>query len=76
MRVLFMNTNPISKKQSHIPYTSFLDLGGTINRSLISATVQIYEKMGMGKLEVYRKDLEQKLLDDTRSGHWLGLNGY
>jgi hypothetical protein len=44
-------------------------IGGIINRHLVLSTVQIYEKMGMGKLDVYRADLEQRLLEDTRSGH-------
>ena len=48
---------------------NFHHLGGIINRYLILSTVQIYEKMGMGKLDVYRADLEQRLLEDTRSGH-------
>eukprot|EP01036_Dinobryon_divergens_P035679 gene35679-46279_t len=39
--------------------------GGIINRHLILSTVQIYERMGMGKLDVYRADLEQRLLEDT-----------
>ena len=55
--------------RSNHPYTYCPYLGGIINRYLISVTVQIYERMGMGKLDVYRTDLEQKLLDDTRSGH-------
>ena len=44
-------------------------IGGIINRYLILSTVQIYERMGMGKLDVYRTDLEQRLLEDTRSGY-------
>eukprot|EP01036_Dinobryon_divergens_P035228 gene35228-45619_t len=40
--------------------------GGIINRHLILSTVQIYERMGMGKLDVYCADLEQRLLEDTR----------
>ena len=61
----------IFKKLSPTPYTNCHYLGGIINRYLISATVQSYERMGMGKLDVYRTDLEPQLLDDTRSGHHL-----
>ena len=40
--------------------------GGIINRNLILSSVQIYERMGMGKLDVYRNDLEIPLLEATK----------
>lgn len=67
---LCLNANTVFKKLSHTLYTSCHDLGGNVNWHLISAVVQNYEKMGMGELKVYRTDLEQKLLDDTRLGHY------
>jgi cullin 1 len=78
----------IANMYSNMPYSPvtqslmhFNHLGGIINRYLVLSTVQIYEKMGMGELDVYhRADLEQRLLEDTRSGHhnpivsWLCLD--
>eukprot|EP01035_Chromulina_nebulosa_P027383 gene27383-36017_t len=56
--ILYIPVTPSPVHSHHI--------GGIINRHLILSTVQIYERMGMGKLDVYRADLEQRLLEDTR----------
>ena len=40
-----------------------------IEGRLLLSTVQIYEKLGMSNLDVYHTDLDQWLLEGTRSGH-------
>jgi hypothetical protein len=51
---------------THPPCSLLSFTGGIINRYLILSAVQMYERMGMGKLDVYRADLEPDLLEDTR----------
>jgi len=63
---IYMN----SKENSTSAIISLIDEereGEIIEKSLVKSIVELYESMGMGSLDAYTNDLEQPLLEGTRS---------